>query len=169
MYRLLSNVWHLQDNRRNRMRHSAPHLLVWAHRRYHCWSWLPDSGRKWWKSVSWAQDWWGNWNKTLVNAILLYSNCQPFWCPSVRTAPTEDMLYSYALFPASKHSLKTLLLRVQTLTSLFHWYINVCLFSLANHGFSSRHQEILEIHIRHYEPPKCIVDGRLHYELVTIL
>ena len=31
------------------------------------------------------------------------------------------------------------------------------------------HQEILKIHIRHYEPPKCIVDGRLRYELVTIL
>ena len=31
------------------------------------------------------------------------------------------------------------------------------------------HQEILEILIRHYEPPKCIVDGRLRYELVTIL
>ena len=31
------------------------------------------------------------------------------------------------------------------------------------------HQEIVEIHIRHYEPPKCIVDGRLCYELVTIL
>ena len=31
------------------------------------------------------------------------------------------------------------------------------------------HQEIVEIHIRHYEPPKCIVDGCLHYELVTIL
>ena len=31
------------------------------------------------------------------------------------------------------------------------------------------HQEILEILIRHYEPPKCIVDGRLPYELVTIL
>ena len=32
-----------------------------------------------------------------------------------------------------------------------------------------RHQEIVKIHIRHYEPPKCIVDGRLRYELVTIL
>ena len=31
------------------------------------------------------------------------------------------------------------------------------------------HQEIVKIHIRHYEPPKCIVDGRLRYELVTIL
>ena len=32
-----------------------------------------------------------------------------------------------------------------------------------------RHQEILKIHIRHYKPPKCIVDGRLRYELGTIL
>ena len=31
------------------------------------------------------------------------------------------------------------------------------------------HQEIVKIHIRHYEPPKCIVDGRLRYELGTIL
>ena len=31
------------------------------------------------------------------------------------------------------------------------------------------HQEILEILIRHYEPPKLIVDGRLRCELVTIL
>ena len=34
---------------------------------------------------------------------------------------------------------------------------------------AASHQEILEIHIRHYEPPKCIVDGRLRYELVIIL
>ena len=34
---------------------------------------------------------------------------------------------------------------------------------------STAHQEIVKIHIRHYEPPKCIVDGRLRYELVTIL
>lgn len=31
------------------------------------------------------------------------------------------------------------------------------------------HQEIVEIHIRHYEPPKCIMSGCSGYELVTIL
>ena len=39
-------------------------------------------------------------------------------------------------------------------------------------GLASRysiHQEIVEIHIRHYEPPKCIVDGCRRYELVIIL
>ena len=36
-------------------------------------------------------------------------------------------------------------------------------------SLAGMHQEILKIHIRHYEPPKCIVDGRLRYELVTIL
>ena len=43
---------------------------------------------------------------------------------------------------------------------------------VCSHFFFSiltNHQEILKIHIRHYEPPKCIVDGRLCYELVTIL
>ena len=37
------------------------------------------------------------------------------------------------------------------------------------HRHYTFHQEILEILIRHYEPPKCIVDGHLRYELVTIL
>ena len=40
---------------------------------------------------------------------------------------------------------------------------------LSSNGNIGPHQEILKIHIRHYEPPKCIVDGRLRYELVTIL
>ncbi len=31
------------------------------------------------------------------------------------------------------------------------------------------HQEIGETHIRQYEPPKCIVDGRLRYKLAVIL
>ena len=39
---------------------------------------------------------------------------------------------------------------------------------LIMHGLLIVHQEILEIHIRHYEPPKCIVDGHLRYELVII-
>jgi hypothetical protein len=35
--------------------------------------------------------------------------------------------------------------------------------------YAGSHQEIVEIHIRPYEHPKCIVDGHLRYELGIIL
>lgn len=100
MYHVLSIIRHLQDHRHNRTRHSAPHLLIWAHRLHHYWSWLPDSGRKWWQSISWAQDCWGNRIKNCVNAILLYSisfsdafQCWPHLqgiCPTLTPCPTPQ-------------------------------------------------------------------------------
>ena len=39
----------------------------------------------------------------------------------------------------------------------------------AGHPGELEHQEIVENHIRQYEPPKCIVDGCRRYELVIIL